>query len=189
MYISKILQMLTIYDKSSSGKTNRCKRFRNWLYSALGSHINPEAAWLQNHIARCPRCRKRLISRGKVDLALSFIKSQPLNLSLLMRANEQAIGVLKHSLREAPKADKLRKVKPEPKLVERLYKHLQPVGNMAACAAILFMMKTGIFSSMNDLQNKGQKVIRQYYVNRVGEDLTEEIFPSDSEQHSSINSI
>jgi len=179
MYISKIFQMFSIFDKPSSRKTNRCKRFRNWLYSTLGSHISPEATWLQKHIAYCPRCHKRFISRSKVDLALSFIKSQPLDLSLLMRANEQAIGVLKHSLRQAPKADKLRQIKPESKQVERLYKHLQPVGNMAACALVLFMMKTGIFSSINGLQDKGQKVIRQYYVNQVGEDLTEEIFPSE----------
>ena len=184
MYISKIIQIFTIRGKSSSGKTNRCKRFRTWLYSALGSHINPEAAWLQNHIAHCPRCRKRLISRGKVDLAISFIKSQPLSIDLLMRANEQAIGVLKHSLRQAPKADKLRQIRPEPKLVERLYKHLQPVGNMAACIAILIMMKASIFSSMNSVQARGQKVIRQYYTDRVGEDLTEEIFPSNSGQQS-----
>ena len=185
MIISKIQQMFSIFDKSSAGNTNQCKRFRNWLYLTLSKHINPEAAWLQNHIARCPRCRRRLLSRSKVDLAISFIKSQPLSLDLLMRANEQAIGVLKHSLRQAPKADKLKQIKPEPKLVERFYKHLQPVGNMAACIVILIMMKASIFSSMNSVQAKGQKVIRQYYTDRVGKDLTEEIFPSNSGQHSS----
>ncbi len=183
MIISKIRQMFSIFDKSSTRNTNQCKRFRNWLYSALSRHINPEAAWLQNHIANCPRCRRRLLSRSKVDLAISFMKSQPLSLDLLMRANEQAIGVLKHSLRKAPKADKLRQIKPGPKLVERLYKHIQPVGNMAACVVILIMMKASIFSSMNSVQAKGQKVIRQYYTDRVGEDLTEEIFPEDSGQH------
>ncbi len=180
MIISKVRQMFSIYDKSSARNHNQCKRFRNWLYSTLSRHINPEAAWLQKHIASCPRCRRRLISRSKVDLALSFIKSQPLNLDLLMRANKQAIGVLKHSLRQEPKADKLRQIKPELKLFERLYKHLQPVGNMAACIVILIMVKASIFSSMNSVQARGQKVIRQYYTDRVGEDLTEEIFPSNS---------
>ena len=185
MITLKINQLFSIINKSTKRSCNQCKQFRNWLYSTLSRHINPDAAWLQNHIANCPRCRRRLIARGKVDIALSLIKSQPVSLDLLMHANQKAIGVLRHSLREVPKADKLRQIKPEPKLVERLYKHLQPVGNMAACAAILLMMKTGIFSSMNGLQDKGQKVIRQYYVNRVGEDLTEEIFPTDSKQYSS----
>jgi hypothetical protein len=185
MIISKMHKMFSIFDKSSTKSTSQCKRFRNWLYSALSRHINPEAAWLQKHIASCPRCRRRLLSRNKVDLALSFMKSQPLSLDLLMRANEQAIGVLKHSLRRAPKADKLKQIKPEPKLVERLYKHLQPVGNMAACIAILIMMKASIFSSMDSVQAKGQKVIRQYYTDRLGEDLAEEIFPSNSGKHSS----
>ena len=167
---------------------NQCKRIRNWLYSTLDRHVNHESGWLQDHIANCPRCRKRFISCGKVDLALSFVKSQPLNLGLLMRANEQAIGVLKHSLREAPKASKLRQIKPELKLVERLYKHLQPVGNMVACAAILLLMKTSIFSSINCVQSRGQKVIRQYYASRIGEDMAKEIFPSNSGQSSSPSS-
>jgi len=180
MIISKVSQMFSIFDKSPKKNPNQCKRFRNRLYSVLSRHINPEAPWLQKHIANCPRCRRRLIAFSKVDLALSFIKSQPLSLDLLMRANEQAIGVLKHSLRQVPKADKLKHMKPEPKLVQRLYKHLQPVGNMAACVAILIMMKVGIFSSINSVQTRGQKAIRQYYTNRLGEDLTEEIFPSNS---------
>ncbi len=175
-------------NKSHKRSPNQCRRIRNWLYSALGRRINPEANWIHNHIANCPRCRKRFVSTGKVNLALSFIKSQPLNLRLLMRANEQAIGVLKHSLREAPKACKLRQIKPEPKLVERWSKHVQPLGNMAACAAILLLMKTGIFSSIDNVQTKGQKVIRQYYASRIGEDLAEEIFPTGSKQPSSASS-
>ena len=157
---------------------NQCKRIRNWLYSTLDRHVNPESGWLQDHIANCPRCRKRFISCSKVNLALSFIKSQPQNLALLKHANEQAIGVLKHSLREAPRACELKKEQPEPKLLERLSRHLQPVGNLAACATILLLMKTGIFSSMDGFQTRGQKVIRQYYTNQIGEDLAEEIFPA-----------
>ena len=179
MITSKINQKVSIINQSKEKNTNQCKRTRNWLYSTLSKHINPEAGWLKNHIAHCPRCQKRFASCGKVNLALSFIKSQPLNLRLLRRANEQAIGVLKHSLREAPKAGKLRQIQPEPKLLERWSRHVQPLGNMAACAAILFLMKTGIFSSIDNVQTKGQKVIRQYYSSRVGEDLAEDIFPTD----------
>jgi anti-sigma factor RsiW len=180
MITSKIKKNVSMNNISHRGNPNQCKRIRNWLYSALSRHVNPEAAWLQNHIANCPRCRKRFISHSRVNLALSFIKSQPLNLSLLRRANEQTINVLKHSLREVPKADKLRQIKPEPTLMEKWSRHIQPVGNLAACAAVLLLMKTGIFSSMDGFQTRGQKVIRQYYAKQVGEDLAEEIFPSDS---------
>lgn len=157
---------------------NQCKRIRNWLYQSLSRHLNPETGWLREHIANCPRCRKRFLSYNKVNLALSFIKSQPQSLGLLKHANEQAIGVLKHSLREAPRACELRKEQPEPKLLAKLSKHVQPVSNLAACATILLLMKAGIFSSMDSFQSKGQKVMRQYYTNQVGEDLAEEIFPT-----------
>ena len=180
MITSKIKQKVSIINQSKKRNINQCKRIRSWLYSTLSKHINPEADWLKNHIAHCPRCQKRFISCGRVNLALSFIKSQPLNLFLLKRANEQAIGVLKHSLRQEPKASKLRQIQPEPKLLERWSRHFQPLTNMAACAAILFLMKTGIFSSIDNVQTKGQKVIRQYYSSRVGEDLAEDIFQTDS---------
>ncbi len=125
---------------------------------------------------------------GKVNLALSIVKSQPHRLDLLMRANTQTIGVLKHSLRRAPKAQKLRTILPEPKLLERWGKYRCSAANLAACIAILFLMKIGVFSSMNEFQTQGQKVIRQYYVSQVGEDLADEVFAKGTERPSSANS-
>ena len=93
-----------------------------------------------------------------------------------MRANAQAIGVLKHSLREAPKARKLKVMQPEPKLLERWSKYKHSAANAAACIAILFLMKTGVFSSMDKFQTEGQKAIRQYYAAQVGQDLADELF-------------
>ena len=93
-----------------------------------------------------------------------------------MRANAQAIGVLKHGLRRAPKARKLRTILPEPKLFERCSKYKRSVANVAACIAILFLMKIGIFSSMDKFQTEGQKAVKQYYASRVGQDLADEIF-------------
>lgn len=188
MMNSKIFQKISVIYKSKKSSDNQCKRIRNWMYSVFNRHINLEAGWLKNHISHCPRCQQRFASLGRVNLALSFIKSQPINLHLLKRANTQAINVLKHSLREAPKAEQLRKIQPEPKLLERWSKYIQPIGNMAACVTILLLMKTGIFSSIDDVQTKGQKVIRQYYASRVGEDLTEELFPANPKQPTSPSS-
>lgn len=157
-------------------KDNKCRRIRAWLYKAINSRFGLDADWVQNHIANCPRCQRRMASVGKVNLAMSIIKSQPHKLDLLMRANAQAIGVLKHSLREAPKARKLKAMRPEPKLLERWSKYRHSAANAAACIVVLFLMKTGVFSSMDKFQTEGQKAMRQYYACQVGQDLADEIF-------------
>jgi hypothetical protein len=93
-----------------------------------------------------------------------------------MRANVQAVGVLKHSLRQAPKAQKLKKALPEPTLSERLSKYKHSAANVAACLAILFLMKIGIFCSMDRFQTRSQQVFKQYYAKYIGQDLADEIF-------------
>jgi hypothetical protein len=157
-------------------RVNKCRRIRAWLYEALRSHFSLNADWVQNHIANCPKCQRRFACVSRVNLALSLIKSQPHKLDLLMRANKQAIGVLKHSLREASKAQKLKIIQPEPKLLEICNVHKSSAANVAACIAILFLMKTGIFSITDTVQTQGQKAVKQYYVNQVGKDLANDIF-------------
>ena len=105
-----------------------------------------------------------------------------------MRANTQAIAVLKHSLQREPKVQKLERKLPEPKLLERCSQYGHSAANLAACILILFLMKIGVFSSMNNLHTQGQKVIKQYYVNQVGADLADEIFAKDTDPPSSANS-
>jgi len=166
---------------------NRCRRIRIWLYAAMSKRFGSEASWLHNHIMYCPRCQHRLVASGKVNLALSFMKSQPHTLDLLMRANTQAIAVLKHSLRREPKAQKLERKLPEPKLLERCRLYGHSAANFAACIVILLLMKTGVFSSMNNFQTQGQKVFKQYYVKQVGAELADEIFVKDTKLPSSAN--
>jgi len=157
-------------------KNNKCKRIRTWLYEAISTRFSLDADWVQKHIANCPRCRRRMASLGRVNLALSLIKSQSHKLDLLSRANTQAIGVLKHGLREAPKARKLKTAQPEPKLLQKCAKYRHSAANAAACIAILFLMKIGVFSSMDKFQTEGQKAMRQYYASQVGHDIADEIF-------------
>jgi hypothetical protein len=76
---------------------------------------------------------------------------------------------------------------PEPKLLERCGKYSHSAANVAACIAILLLMKIGVFSSMDMFQTQGQKVIKQYYASRVGDDLADEIFPKDTELPPSAN--
>ena len=155
---------------------NTCRRIRGWLYSAMNKHFGPKAGWLRGHISNCPRCQRRLVASGKVYLALSIIKTQPHGIDLLMRANEQAISVLKHSLRQEPKAQELKTRQPEPKPREKYAKYGFSIGSLAACIAVLVLMKIGVFSSMDTVQNQGRKAIKQYYVKQIGPDLANEVF-------------
>jgi len=95
-----------------------------------------------------------------------------------MRANAQAVGVLRHSFRQTPKAEKLKRTLPEPKLSEQLSKYKHSVANVAACFAILLLTKIGVFSSMEGLQTRSQEVLKQYYAGHIGQDLADEIFPA-----------
>lgn len=160
-------------------KQNKCKSVRKGFISFLGIHFSPETPWIQNHIAHCPRCQNRLAAVGRVNVALSFLKSQSHGLDLLMRANTQTINVLKHSLREVPKAQKLKIAKPELKLSQKLIWSLQPSMNIAACFLILVLIKCGLFSSIDKFQTQGRRAYKQYYTNQVGEEIAEDLFPGD----------
>ncbi len=157
---------------------NECRRTRAWLLSAMSSRFGPDTDWLQNHISKCMRCLLGLVSRSKVNLALSFMKTQPHKLDLLMRANAQVIGVLKHCLRQTPKARQLRTKLPEPKLLEQCGKYGYSAATSAVCIAILLLMKVSVFSFMDKFHTETQKVIRQYYARQVGQDLADGIFPA-----------
>lgn len=153
-----------------------CKNIRSWLYSGLLERVGLGADWVQSHIASCPRCQRRLAFSSKVNLALALTKSQPHKLELLMRANTQAIKVLKHSLRECPKADQLKSAIPQPHLLDRISKYKYAVANVAACLIVLVLMKSGIFSSVERFQSKGEQAVKQYYASRVGSDIVDDIF-------------
>ena len=140
----------------------QCRNIRTWLYDAVTSRFGLNADWVQNHIVNCPRCQHRLASVGKVHLAFAIVKSQAHSLNLLMRANTKTVAVLKHGLRDCPKARKLKKILPEPKLFEKCGKYKHSLANTAACITILLLMKTGVFSSMDKFQSEGQKVVKQY---------------------------
>jgi hypothetical protein len=105
------------------------------------------------------------------------MKSQPHKLDLLMRANTQAIGVLKHSLRNEPKAERLKVIRPEPRFPIRWSRRAYSAANVAACLMVVLLMKMGVFSSMNTFQTQGQNAIRNYYASQAGQDIANEIFP------------
>ncbi len=167
-------------DTSCEGKAapGRCRRIRQRLADSARRRLGPEAVWVQRHVAGCPRCQRRLAAIARVDLALSAIKSQPHRLDLLMRANSAALRMLNHQLREAAQARRLEEARPEPCIFERCGRYRGILTNVAACIAILFLTKAGIFSSFDKARTRGQTVMKQYYAAQAGEDLAGEVFES-----------
>jgi hypothetical protein len=148
---------------------NKCRKIKNRLNS---TH------WLLSHIADCPKCQKRLARLARVDIALSLLKVQPHSLNLLMNANTKAINVLKHSLRNAPKAEKLRNIRPEPSWLLRTGKPVSPILKTAACITVIILLKTGMFESMAKLQSEGKSFVEEYYAKHLGDDYADELFSS-----------
>lgn len=153
-----------------------CKDIRSRLGKIISNIISLDAAWVQNHINNCPKCQKRLASVGKVYLAMSLLKSRTHQLDLLKKANMQTIDTLARSVRHTAKAEKLRIANPEPKLIERLSPLRGSIVNTAACFAILFLLKTGIFTSMEKFQVDSQKALQHYYEKNLGHEYSDEIF-------------
>jgi hypothetical protein len=159
-----------------TNKDGKCKQIRGWLYDAVRRRFGLEADWAQRHIANCPRCQQRLASLGKVNLALSIVKSQPHGVDLLMRANTAAVGVLKHSLRNSETAAKLKAARSEVSLLCRCRRYARPVGHTAACLTILALAKTGLFGSADNFQSEGRDLFKQYYASHVGQDMADDMF-------------
>ncbi|MBN1456380.1 MAG: hypothetical protein JW912_00830 [Sedimentisphaerales bacterium] len=160
---------------SSKIKT-KCSKIRIKLTRYLAMHINPDSFWLQNHIANCPRCQRRLSVYGKVEVAMSLLKTQPHELDLLTRANTQALKMLKHGLRFAPKADKLKQKRPQPIWILRYSGFSQSIVNAAACVTILVLLKAGVFSSMDNVQQNGSTAVKGYYSKYLDQSTANEIF-------------
>ena len=157
---------------------NKCRAMRHMLGTMAAGQLSIRARWIQEHIAKCPRCQRRLSGYSRAALALSLIKSQSHELDLLSRANARAISVLRRDIREVPKAEKLRQVQPEPNWFQRCRRYTHSLGHAAACAAILLLMRMGIFSSMETFQAKGEEAVRRYYAHRLGDEIADDLFAS-----------
>jgi hypothetical protein len=157
-------------------KHSYCKQLRQRFLTFLAEKFSLDKPWMQNHLAHCPKCRARFASLARVELALSLLKSQPHNLNLLMRANTQAIGVLKHSLRQSPKADHLRSAKPDLNICEKCTRFKHALTNAAACLLIAFLVKSGAYSSTRKFEDQSRRAVHQYYARQAGDDLAADVF-------------
>jgi anti-sigma factor RsiW len=176
------MRLLTLWETTRSCENKPapgyCRKIRRRLAGSAYRRLGPGASWVQRHVAGCPRCQRRLVALGKVDLALSVVKSQPHRLDLLMRANTAAVQMLSRQLREDAESRRLEQARPEPSFAERCARHQNAVTNVAACLAILALTKAGIFSSLDSAKTHGRAVMKQYYTNQAGADLAREVFKS-----------
>ena len=134
-------------------------------------------AHLADHIATCPRCQKRLAMTSRVHLALDLIKSQPHSLYLLAAANTRATGVLKHSLRDDRKSEKLRHQVPDRHWLDKQAPLIERILNVAACLFVLCMVRMGLTASLTDVQEKGRTAVHGYYARHLDGGLLDELFP------------
>ena len=155
---------------------NKCRQIRDGMQKSILGRIGLDKGWLAEHIANCPKCQGRIASIGKVDLAMSLVKTQTHKMDLLMRANAQALKMLKHSLRDCPKADKLRATYSRPNWIIRNHRYISSITSTAACFAILLLLKCGIFTSMETSQRQGKETVKQYYAKHLDQDTMNDIF-------------
>jgi hypothetical protein len=137
---------------------------------------------LTEHVSNCPCCQKRLALAGRVEIAFSLLKSQPLTMDLLSRANSSALGMLKHSLRYSPESEKLRVLRSEQTWFGKIRPFFEHVLNVAACLFVLLMIRSGVFSSLTDYKQQGETALHNYYARNLDQKLMNEIFPDDTTQ-------
>jgi hypothetical protein len=159
---------------------NKCRSARNERCGAIRSVKMRLLERLSDHVAECPRCQRRLAVVNRVELGLTLMNTQPLEIGLLSRANNQALGVLKHSLRNAPKSAFLRNAKSDMNRLEKMSPGLERLLNAAACVFVVLMIKTGVSNSLLDYKEQAEVVIHNYYARNLDSQMFDEIFPIDS---------
>jgi hypothetical protein len=160
--------------------TNQCRRMRKSRSGLWGMLKSRMLERLNDHVAGCPRCQRRLAMVNRVEVALMLMKAEPYQMGLLARANNKALDVLTHSLRFAPKSDLLRQAKSDTHRIEKVRPILEKMLNVAACLFVVIMIKTGISHSLSDYKEQGEAVIHNYYARNLDSQMFDEIFPIDS---------
>jgi len=149
---------------------NKCRQTRQWLLESIGHQPAAKSGWLIGHVAKCPRCQKRMSGYARLSLGMSLLKSQPLDIKLMASANQQTIKYLKRNLRDKPQAIELKHAKPKNSPLNCIRTYSQAIVNAAACVTILFLMKIGVYSAFDDVQTKGQGIVMNQYDKHLGED-------------------
>lgn len=167
----------------TSKQNNRLCRQRREAMGGLFASIKDKLSLrLRDHIASCPRCQKRLLKMGRVELALQLILSQPHSLTLLQEANLRALKMLRRQERFSPKADALRQATPQPDWTVRHTKRLEKLLGVAACLAVICLIKIGVFSSLKEIRDDSQTAMRNYYARNLDQETIGQLFDEPTQQ-------
>ena len=154
----------------SCNPCNPCKNLWDRMADMMEARLGSPSGWLNQHVATCPRCRKRLAGFGSVRLAMILLKSQPHSTDLLMRANRRAMAMLKCSTRQTTTAEALKFVLPRPSVWQRLGKYTQAVTSAAACLLILMLVRVDVLSTALRFRDRSQQFVQQHYEQYMDED-------------------
>ncbi len=159
---------------------NQCRMVRNSQTGLWGTFRSRVIERLAGHVAHCPRCQRRLAIANRVEIALMLIKTQPMNIDLLAKANNKTLDVLKHSLRYAPKSAILRNARSDLSRFEKMRPGFERVLNVAACVFVILMIRTGVSNSLVKYKDQGEAIIKNYYARNLDSQIFDELFPADS---------
>lgn len=166
--------MKLLWKKRQSGK-GRCGDLVQRLVEAFEGRWEVPSAWVDRHVASCPRCQRRLRGAGRLSLAMSLLRCQPHRSDLLMRANSQAIRMLQREVRSSEKAQQLRHQLPKGGLLTAMGRYSQGVTNAAACLAILVLLRVGLLSSIDTFQRQGRQAMHDYYSRNLDEETVDHL--------------
>jgi hypothetical protein len=162
-----------------TAQDNPCRAVRGKWSTMMDSMLNRAfGTFLRNHIEHCPRCSRRLMNFNRVEWAILLTQSQSHSCDLVARANIAALHMLKHGLRFAPKAEKLRAARPQPGWLIGHSAVLEKVFNVAACLLVLALIKFGTTSFLKDVQQDGTKVMHNYYAKNLGQEMANDLMDS-----------
>ena len=159
----------------NSRRTNKCSRTREILSRFLENRAALTSKWMQKHLEVCPRCREKMSRYNRLHLAMKLIKTQPHSPQLLKTANTRAINMLKHSAREMPLAEKLRQKMPRPLLISSRSRYTHAITHAAACIAVVFLIKTGVYQTMDKWHSQGKQAVQNYYAASLDEDILDDM--------------
>ena len=156
-------------------KTRQCGRLERWLVETVAGHVLTPAGWMQRHLSTCPRCRKAALRTSRLRTAFLLLKTEAHTDDLLRKANARSIAVLSRRVRDIPKARKLRRARPRPKLRQRLGGHIQAAAHAAVCLAALFLLRMGVLSSLTRVHDQGKQAVEHHYARYLDEDMLKEL--------------
>lgn len=154
-------------------RTGRLARARAALLAGVREQMDQATSRLGQHVAHCPRCRRRLRRMGRLRLAMRLLRAEPRPADLLQKANATALEMLQRPIRTARQAQRVRNARdPRPRLRLVVQRHTSSALAAAACLLVLVLARFGLLNTFDTAHRRGQSALRERYLTHVGADWT-----------------